>query len=155
MKSPLDHFIRENRRFTTRELCTELSVGFNALEYRKVCGRWFSRMLTQEHNYHRMQTCQDLLDCPPICPLLTSTVSCRCADERQTSLATFSSQQRRHRICEKVGLLRSIQRRYYAPLIGCTFRGNKQEGLLLGRTDILLFMFRFEGKILSLCKSLH
>ena len=39
----LDQFIRANRRITTRELCTELNIGFNvletmvaALEYRKV-----------------------------------------------------------------------------------------------------------------------
>ena len=28
----LDQFIRENRRITTMELCTELNIGFNALE---------------------------------------------------------------------------------------------------------------------------
>ena len=28
----LDQLIRENRRITTRELCTELNIGFNALE---------------------------------------------------------------------------------------------------------------------------
>jgi len=42
----LDRLIRANRQITTRELCTELSIGFNALEtmvatleYRKVCAR--------------------------------------------------------------------------------------------------------------------
>ena len=43
----LDQLIRANRRITTRELCTELNIGCNALEamvatlgYRKVCARW-------------------------------------------------------------------------------------------------------------------
>ena len=62
----LDQLIRANRRITTRELCTELNIGCNALEamvatleYRKVCARWVPRMLTQEN---RMQVCQDLLN---------------------------------------------------------------------------------------------
>ena len=64
----LVQLIRANRRITTRELCTELNIGFNALEmmvatleYRKVCARWVPRMLTQEHKEHHMQVCQDLL----------------------------------------------------------------------------------------------
>ena len=64
-----DQLIRANRRITTRELCTELNIGCNALEamvatleYRKVCTRWVPRMLTQEHKEHRMQVCQDLLN---------------------------------------------------------------------------------------------
>jgi len=64
----LDQFICANRRITTTELCTELKIGFNALEtmvatleYRKVCARWVPRMLTREHKEHRMQVCQDLL----------------------------------------------------------------------------------------------
>ena len=65
----LDQLIRANRWITTRELCTELNIGFSALEtmvatleYRKVCARWVPRMLTQEHKEHRMQVCQDLLN---------------------------------------------------------------------------------------------
>jgi len=52
----LNQLIRANRRIRTRELCTELNIGFNALatmvaslKFRKVCARWVSRMLTQEH----------------------------------------------------------------------------------------------------------
>jgi hypothetical protein len=47
----------------------ELNVCFSALEmmlamlkYRKVCARWVSWMLTQEHKGHGMQVCQDLLN---------------------------------------------------------------------------------------------
>ena len=65
----LDQLIRANRQITTRELCTELNIGFNALEtivatleYLKVCARWVPRMLTQEHKVHRLQVCQDLLN---------------------------------------------------------------------------------------------
>jgi len=65
----LDQLIHVNRRITTRELFTELNIGCNALEamvatleYRKVCARWVPRMLTQEHEEHRMQVCQDLLN---------------------------------------------------------------------------------------------
>ena len=65
----LDQLIRANRRITTRELCAELNIGFNALEtmvatleYRKVRSRWVPRMLTQGHEEHRMQVCQDLLN---------------------------------------------------------------------------------------------
>ena len=64
----LDQLIRANRLITTRELCTELNIGFNALEtlvatleYRNVCARWVPRMLTQEHKENRMQVCQDCL----------------------------------------------------------------------------------------------
>jgi len=53
----------------TRELCTELNIGFSALEtmvaaleYCKVCARWVPRMLTQEHKEHCMQVCRDLLN---------------------------------------------------------------------------------------------
>ena len=53
----------------TRELCTELSISFNALqmivamlEYREVCTRWVPQMLTQEQKEHHMQVCQDLLN---------------------------------------------------------------------------------------------
>jgi len=63
----LDQLIRANRQITTRELCTELNIGFNALEtvvatleYRKVCARLVPRMLTQEHKEHGTQVCQDL-----------------------------------------------------------------------------------------------
>jgi len=55
----LDQLIHANRRITTRELCTELYIGFSALEtmmatleYRKVCARWVPQMLTQEHKEH-------------------------------------------------------------------------------------------------------
>ena len=65
----LDQLICVNRRITTRELCTGLNIGCNALEamvakleYRKVCARWVPRMLTQEHKENRMQVCQDLLN---------------------------------------------------------------------------------------------
>jgi len=65
----LDQFIRANRRIKPRELCTELYIGFNALEmmvvtlkYRKVCTRWVPQMLTKEHEEHCMQVCQDLLN---------------------------------------------------------------------------------------------
>ena len=65
----LDQFFHANRRITIRELCTELNIGFNALEttvatleYGKVCNRWVPRMLTQEHEEHRMQVCQELLN---------------------------------------------------------------------------------------------
>ena len=65
----LDQLIRANRRITTRELCTELNIGSNALEmmlatleYCKVCARWVPRMLTHEHKEYRMQVCQDLLN---------------------------------------------------------------------------------------------
>jgi histone-lysine N-methyltransferase SETMAR len=65
----LDQDICVNRWITTRGLCTELSVSFNALEtmlatlqYRKVCARWVPRMLTQVHKDQRMQDCQDLLN---------------------------------------------------------------------------------------------
>jgi len=65
----LNQLIRTNRRITTRELCTELNIGFFALEtivatleYRKVCTRWVPQMLTQEHKEHRMQVCRDLLN---------------------------------------------------------------------------------------------
>ena len=65
----LDQLIRANRRITTRELCTELNISFNALqtmvaslEYRNVSARWVPRMLTQVHIEHRMQVCQDLLN---------------------------------------------------------------------------------------------
>jgi len=68
-KERLDQLIRANRRITTREMCTELNIGCNALEamvatleYRKVCAMWVPRMLTQEHKEHRMQVCQDLLN---------------------------------------------------------------------------------------------
>jgi hypothetical protein len=67
----LDQVIRSDRLIMTRELCMELNVGFSALEimlatleYHKVCARWVSRMLAQEHKDHRMPVCQDLLDCP-------------------------------------------------------------------------------------------
>jgi hypothetical protein len=53
----------------TRELCTELNIGFSALEtmlatleYCKACVRWVLRMLTQEHKGDRMQVCQDLFN---------------------------------------------------------------------------------------------
>jgi len=65
----LDQQIRANRWIATREPCTELNIGCNALEtmvgmfeYRKVCARWVPRMLTQELKEHRMQVCQYLLN---------------------------------------------------------------------------------------------
>jgi len=47
----LYQLIRANQRITARQLCTELNIGFSALktlEYRKVCGRWVPRMITQD-----------------------------------------------------------------------------------------------------------
>jgi hypothetical protein len=65
----LDQLIRANRWITTRKLCTELNISFNALEtivasleYRKVCARFVPRMLTPEHIEHHMAICQDLLN---------------------------------------------------------------------------------------------
>jgi hypothetical protein len=65
----LDQLIRANRLIMTKELCTELNVGFNALgtmlatsEYRKGCARWVPRMLIEEHKDHRTHVCQDLLN---------------------------------------------------------------------------------------------
>ena len=65
----LDQLFHANQWITTRELCTELNIGFNALEmmlavleFRKVCAMCVPRMLTQEHKEHRMQVCQDLLN---------------------------------------------------------------------------------------------
>ena len=65
----LNQLIRANRQIMTRELCTELNIGFIALEtivatleYRKVCTRWVPQMLTQEHKEHRMQVFRDLLN---------------------------------------------------------------------------------------------
>ena len=65
----LDQLIYANLRIMTRELCTELNIGCNALEmmvatleYHKVCARWVPRMLTQDHKEHCMQVCQDLLN---------------------------------------------------------------------------------------------
>jgi len=65
----LDQLICANRQFTTRDLCTELNIGFNALEtmvatleYRKVCARRVPRLLTQEHKEHCLQVCWDLLN---------------------------------------------------------------------------------------------
>ncbi|PNF31454.1 hypothetical protein B7P43_G03413 [Cryptotermes secundus] len=64
----LDQLIRSDRRITTRELCTRLNIGCNALEtmlgkqdYRKVCSRWVPRVIKQDHKTHRMEVCQDLL----------------------------------------------------------------------------------------------
>jgi hypothetical protein len=55
----LDQLIYAAWRTTTRELCTELNIGFSALgmmlatlEYHKVCARWVMWMLTQEHKDH-------------------------------------------------------------------------------------------------------
>jgi len=52
-KERLYQLICANRQITTRELCTELNIGCNALEamvatleYCKVCARWVPRMLT-------------------------------------------------------------------------------------------------------------
>ena len=65
----LNQLIHANRRITTRELCTELNIGFNALEmmvatleYCKVCARWVPQMFTQEHKEHSTQVCQDVLN---------------------------------------------------------------------------------------------
>jgi hypothetical protein len=65
----LDQLTRANRRITTRELSTEMRVGFNGLEtmlatleYLKVSAMWDTRMLTQAHKDHRMQACQDSLN---------------------------------------------------------------------------------------------
>jgi hypothetical protein len=50
----LDQLFRSNPLITTRELSTELNVGFNALEtlptleYCQVCARLVPRILTQE-----------------------------------------------------------------------------------------------------------
>jgi len=55
-------------RVTIRELCTELSISFSALEmmisvleYWKVYSRWVQQMLTQEQKEHRVQLYKDLL----------------------------------------------------------------------------------------------
>jgi hypothetical protein len=60
----LVQLICANRRIMTRELCTELNIGFSVLEtmvttleYRKVCARWVPRMLIREYTEHRMQVC--------------------------------------------------------------------------------------------------
>ena len=52
-----------------RVLCTELNTILNVLEtmvaileYRKVCSRWVSWLLTLEQKEHCMQLCQDLLN---------------------------------------------------------------------------------------------
>ena len=65
----LDQLIHANWRITTRELCTELNIGFSELEtmvamleYCKVYARWVPQMLTQEHKEHCVQVCQDLLN---------------------------------------------------------------------------------------------
>jgi len=65
----LDQLIHVNRRIMTRELCTELNIGFSVLEtmvamleYCKVCARWVPQVLTQEHKEHCMKVCQDLLN---------------------------------------------------------------------------------------------
>ena len=51
----LDQLICANLWIMTRELCTEMSISFNALEtmmaileYLQVCSKWVSQMLTQE-----------------------------------------------------------------------------------------------------------
>ena len=63
------HAQLSHNEINTRELCTELNIGFNALEtmvamleYRKVCARWVPRMLIQAHKEYCMQVCQDLLN---------------------------------------------------------------------------------------------
>jgi hypothetical protein len=52
----LNQLIHTNQWITTRKLCKELNIGFNALEtmvatleYRKVYARWVPQMLTWEH----------------------------------------------------------------------------------------------------------
>jgi hypothetical protein len=67
----LKKLIHANRWTVIMKLCTELSVGFSALETilatlecHKVCARRAQRVLTEEHTDHPMQVCQDLLDCP-------------------------------------------------------------------------------------------
>jgi hypothetical protein len=63
----LDQLIRTNPRITTRGLCMELNVRFNALEtlletseYRKICARLVPRMFTQEYTDHQMLVSQYL-----------------------------------------------------------------------------------------------
>ena len=65
----LDQLIHANQQIMTRELCTELNIGFIALEtmvatleYCKVYARWVPQMLIHEHKEHHMQVCQDLLN---------------------------------------------------------------------------------------------
>ena len=65
----LNQLIHANWQITTRELCTELSIGFNVfetmvptLEYRIICARWAPQMLTREHQEHHIQVCWDLLN---------------------------------------------------------------------------------------------
>lgn len=65
----LDQLIYVNQRIMTRELCTELNVGFSmlktmlaTLKYCKVYATWVPWVLTQEHKDHRLQVCQDLLN---------------------------------------------------------------------------------------------
>ena len=58
----LGQLICANRQITTRDLGTELKIGFSALEtmvamleYRKVCAMRVPRMLTREHKEHCLQ----------------------------------------------------------------------------------------------------
>ena len=58
-----------NQWIMTKELCTELSICFSALEmglatleYHKVCSNWVPSLLIQEQKEHHMQVCQDLLN---------------------------------------------------------------------------------------------
>ena len=56
-----------NQWIMTRELCTELNIGFNTLEtmvatleYCNVCATWVPQMLTEEQKGHCLQVFQDL-----------------------------------------------------------------------------------------------
>jgi oligoribonuclease (3'-5' exoribonuclease) len=61
--------ILQDRRITTRELHAAVGIDFNALDtilkklgFRKLCARWFPRMLTGDHKEQRLQACADLLE---------------------------------------------------------------------------------------------
>ncbi|KAJ4444840.1 hypothetical protein ANN_06637 [Periplaneta americana] len=56
----LDQLLRKNRQIATRDLSTELNVGFNALEtmlatlgYRKVCARLLATLLDGEEGVYK------------------------------------------------------------------------------------------------------
>jgi hypothetical protein len=111
-----DRIFRANGRFTTRELCPEMNIGFIALEttlavveYREVCERWIHRMLTLEHRDQRLQLCQILMDCPAA-PTVSSGFDSSWLSSVRTdggwiTWAIFSSQRHYHRSYEKVGHL--------------------------------------------------
>ena len=65
-----DELIPNNRRITTRQLATVLSVSkgsvsnmTHALGYSKMCARWVPRSLTDYHETVPKVVCSDLLPC--------------------------------------------------------------------------------------------